>query len=231
MKLTKLFISLQVLTAAAAAVAGMMIRSSVPDAGIAGARHYEDLKAIDFDCIVTADTAPESAFGEGPELYDGSYSKAMFICTAEDCFVCANGIYRQSICIEKPISGICPAAGESIRLTVDGGARRMPKEQYRFNNTLDPAMPDGQLLTVLDLSGANYMIPGHRYLVSCLTRKLGAVRYYGTARGRISWLGLADSPDEFFCTTEAARSRIQAWKKKQLEKYGALPQSPDICLY
>ena len=219
----KLFISVQVLIVTAAVIAGIVIRSSVPDAGIADIKHYEDIRKTKIDCTVTADMVPDSAFTAfeaAGKMYDDSYSQSVFVCTAEDAFTCANGVCKQTVRCDKQISGICPEVGESVELIINGGLYRLPKEQYRFNETLDPDMPGEQLLTVLDLSGAGYMKPGHSYLVSCLTREMGHVRYYGTAYGKICWLDFADDPDEFFYDTEAARNKAEAWKRKVLVKHG-----------
>ena len=219
----KLFISVQVLIVTAAVIAGIVIRSGIPDAGIASISRYEDIRNTHIDCTVTVNMVPDSAFTAfdvAGRMYDNSYSQAIFVCTAEDSLTCANGVCKQRITVDKQISGICPEVGESVELIINGGIRRLPKEQYRFNSTLDADMPGEQLLTVLDMSGADYMKPGHSYLVSCLTREMGAVRYYGTAYGKICWLDFADDPDEFFYDTEAARNKAEAWKRKVLVKHG-----------
>lgn len=218
----KLFISVQVIIVTAAVIAGIIIRSSLPDAGIADIRRYEDIGKIKIDCTVTVEKAPDSAFGAfdvAGRVYDSSYSYAIFVCTAEDSITCANGLFKQKIRIDRQISGICPEVGESVELTVNGGIWRIPKKQYRFNDTLDPDMSPDQLLTVLDLGGANFMKPEHSYLVSCMTRNLGGASYYGTSFGKICWLDLADSPDEFFFDSVEARERVQALKRKVITKY------------
>lgn len=219
----KLFISVQVLIVTAAVIIGIIIRSSIPDAGIADIKHYEDIEKLMIDCTATVDKAPDSvfsAFDGGGRMYDSSYSQAVFVCTAEDGFTHANGSFKQKIMIERQISGICPEVGERVELTVNGGIWRIPKKQYRYNDTLDPDMSLDRLLTVLDLNGANYMKPGHSYLVSCLTREMGAVRYYGTVYGKICWLDLSDDPDEFLCGSDAARNKVQAWKRRVISKFG-----------
>ena len=58
----KLFISVQVLIVTAAVIIGIIIRSSIPDAGIADIKHYEDIEKLMIDCTATVDKAPDSVF-------------------------------------------------------------------------------------------------------------------------------------------------------------------------
>ena len=219
----KIFVSVQVLTVTAAVIAGCIIKSSVPDAGIADIRTYDDIQHLKFDCITTADMVendPISSFGSTGRAFDSTYNEAMFVCTAQDSFTFANGVFRQEITIDKQISGNCPEVGETIGLTVDGGIWRLPKNQYRYNEHLSSDIPDTQPLTILYLGGGNFMKPGHRYLVSCITKQLGSKTYYGTPYGKLCWLDLADDPGELFYDSDEARNKAQARKKKVLIKYG-----------
>lgn len=240
----KAFVTLQVLIVAAAVIAGCIIRPMIPDAGITDIRTVEEIRGFDFDCITCIDELRRDPFAafEGGGLvygfmYDKSYTESMFVCTALDEIQCTSGIYKQNIRIEKRISGICPEVGREVELTVNGGICRRPKEQYAYNESLDPDMPGSSLLNILMLYGANFMKPGHQYLVSCVTKKDGEWRYYGTLPDRISWLDLAENSDsivtgpqgkmdysryadnEFFCRDEGTLAGAVARKQSIIKKY------------
>ena len=237
----KLFISLQVLIVIAAVIAGCYIRSAVGNVGTENIRHYEDIVSIDPDVITTADAAGTKHFRgleEGNWNYDSSYSTAIFVCRAEDSFICSNDAFTQKVTIEKQISGICPDIGESIEITVRGGVCRCPRENYFYNEYLPDSISGKTLLTVLSLEGLNFMKPEHSYLVACQTTKLGAVRYYGMAYGETCWLDLAENHDriitepfgeadyskytdnEFFCQSEKMLDNMLSIKAEIFDRFG-----------
>lgn len=237
----KIFISLQLLIVTAAVIAGCIISPAAPEIPAESIKHFDDILQTDFDVITTADAAGTKHFrafeGDG-WLYDSSYSQAIFVCRAEDSFACSNEAFRQRVTVEKQISGICPEVGETVELTVRGGACRYPKERYFYNEYLPDSMPVSTLLTVLYLEGLNFMKPGHSYLVACQTTKLGPARYYGMPYGETCWLDLAENQDiivtepyneadyakyadnEFFCTSEETLASLLSYKKRVFERFG-----------
>lgn len=237
----KAFILLQALIIAAAVTAGAVIRSKAPDAPADAVKHFEDVRSISFDVVTVTEMSGRknfSAFEGGGWFYDENYSPCIFVCRAEDSLTCGWYDFSQRVTVEKRISGSCPAVGEAIELTVNGGIHRHPKNMYFYNEYLPEDIPDSRVLTVLDLEGLNFMKPGHSYLVACQTTVIGSSRYYGTPYGAPCWLDLADNSDkiltvpayeadyaeyadnEFFCSSRKELDDLIALKKRLFDRYG-----------